>query len=515
MGLMNIRSQDQKVLVTLALAGVFAFIIQLFFISPQIMSDDMEYYFWATKFPRMPEIPSHWSLRIGLLLPVSLLYRIFGHAELVYYTVPFISIILLAVSTCWLGIRLFSRPVGLFGALSVITIPNLLTESSLLLPDIPATACITTGFGILAALAPESTTAQVKPKASSFWWCFLAGGFFGWAYLVKEYYILFALIIPAAFVIFDLPWKRLIPLAGGMAAAFSIEAFLGLMFYENPFIRLMTTQPRETEGFIERDMWRVLTYLPTLLKQRGGYGPFSLAIIGAAAMLTGIYKKQKEMTFLAVWFFVIFFIITLIGLMPVLFNWQEETLLRLHKFRYWTLILPPLFIAGTAGLKAALVWMMKRFDATMQKSRGTVFVILAVLLIIYASVSLRGVWNFPNLLRNGADHYIELRSFLTREADSEKLIWINRDIKVSFERILPIFRNNFWGNPVWSAQIKYLNTDGQYLREDEITSGWVLVDRYFFKTKFQPIPDYLEDPPSDWRLIFESENKDIAVFAAQ
>lgn len=75
-----------------------------------------------------------------------------------------------------------------------------------------------------------------------------------------------------------------------------------------------------------------------------------------------------------------------------------------------------------------------------------------------------------------------------------------------------MYCNDFLGKPIWHGRIKYLNTEGQYLHEDELTEGWVLINRYFFKTEFQSIPDYLENPPKDWVLIFESENKEIAIY---
>lgn len=489
----------------------FTVFVQAFFISPPILSDDMEYFYWATKFPHMPQQPTHWSLRSGLILPVAVLYRIFGYAEIAYYVVPFASLALLTCGTCWLGSRLFNPRVGLFAALWLAVIPSLLIESTLLLPDIPATACVTVGFAILASLARKTNEVGQAQPASS-WWYLLAGVFFGWAYLVKEYYLLFILVIPIAWVTFRLPWKKIIVFLAGMAAMAGIEAVLGILIYGNPFIRLMTAQPRETFGFIERDILRIATYFPSLLRQKGGWGSLALSITGLTAMAVGVFKKSRPFAFLLGWVLIPYVLFTAIGLLPVFFSWEDVTLLRLHKFRYWTLILPPLFIAGAAGLEWAALWLINKSKVSVRRTLPVLNLALTLLITASTLIGMQGVYNFFNLIRNGADHYLELRDYLDAHDDEVDLIWINRDIKVSFDRILPMYKNNFWGQAVWEGRVKYLNTGQEYLREDELTSGWLLVDRYFFKTRFQRIPEYLENPPEDWTLVFESEDKEIALY---
>lgn len=315
------KKWDRLDLIYIVIIIVFAVVIQLFFISPPIMSDDMEYYFCATKFPHMPNPPSHWSLRIGLILPVAILYRIFGHAEIVYYTIPFISIVLLSCGTYWLGSRLFNQRLGVISALWLVTTPNLLTESSLLLPDIPATACITIGFGMLASLAKETPNKISKStKNQKAIWYFLTGMCFGWGYLIKEYYILFIPIILCFFILFELSWKQAIQLFMGMVAVFGFESILNLILYDNPFVRLMTAEPRETQGFIERDVWTVISYFPTLIKGHGGWSHLLLCTIGFVTMLTGFFRKNKKFTFLASWFLLLYIFFTIVGLLPIMFS---------------------------------------------------------------------------------------------------------------------------------------------------------------------------------------------------
>ena len=131
---------------------LFALIIQLILLTPPYLSDQMEYYFTATKFPHLQSPPNHWGMRIGLILPVAVLFRIFGHAEITYYAFPLLSILILVTAVYFLGSGIANRQVGLISALWISLAPVFLYQSMQLLPDIPATACIVVGFALIASI---------------------------------------------------------------------------------------------------------------------------------------------------------------------------------------------------------------------------------------------------------------------------------------------------------------------------------------------------------------------------
>jgi len=76
-----------------------------------------------------------------------------------------------------------------------------------------------------------------------------------------------------------------------------------------------------------------------------------------------------------------------------------------------------------------------------------------------------------------------------------------------------MYIHDFWGKQIWDGRYKYLNTKQQYLRAEEINEGFVIVDRDFYNTTFYEVPKYLEQPPETWQEVFESENKEIALYA--
>ena len=116
-------------LVSIIILVFIAIGVQLVFLNPPILSDQMEYYITAVRFPHLPTNPNIGSMRIGLELPVAVLYRIFGTSEVAYYTVPILSAALLSFSIYLIGKSLFSRRVGFFSGLWVVFIPNLIQDA--------------------------------------------------------------------------------------------------------------------------------------------------------------------------------------------------------------------------------------------------------------------------------------------------------------------------------------------------------------------------------------------------
>jgi hypothetical protein len=137
---------------------------------------------------------------------------------------------------------------------------------------------------------------------------------------------------------------------------------------------------------------------------------------------------------------------------------------------------------------------------------------VAILLLLVTSHGIATIWDNPDFIRNGADQYLELRSYLQEHDDSQAVIWIDRDNKRAFERVLPMYVRNPLGKLIWHGSFKYINTDNLYLRVEEITYGYVIVDRDFMVPDLYTVPDYLANPPGNWDLVFESQNKKIAMY---
>ena len=487
--------------------------IQFFFLNPPVLTDQMEYYFTAIRFPHLPSNPNIGSMRIGLELPVSILYRIFGSSEVAYYTVPLLSFSLLAISIYLIGKGLFSRRIGFFSALLVMFIPNLLQECGHLLPDVPATAISSAGFAVLITSFGNKNTERNFTSRKSRFLFILAGILFGWSYLVKEYLAILFFLIPLIFWILEIPFRNIIPVAVAMLVMYGIEIAIGIIYYQNPLVRFLAASPRETEGEIQKDIPRIISYFGRLLVKSGGDGILFLMCLGVVNAIVSSIKKDKPYIFLLAWILLVYLLFTFAGLLPVIFNWQDIVLMRLHKFRYWIPILPPMVIAGVALLDILLHTLYSKIKDF--KISESVFssVLLSILLSLICFHGIMTIQDDPDFIRNGADHYLELRQFLKENDDSINVIWINRDNKRAFERILPMYIRTPFGKLIWHGAFKYINTDDLYLRADEIDTGYIIVDRDFMIPEVYGVPDYLETPPADWKMVFESQNKKLALFA--
>lgn len=494
---------------------VFAICLQIYFLNPPILSDQMEYYFTAIRFPRLPSNPNIGSMRIGLELPVALLYRIFGTCEVTYYTVPLLSYALLSISIYLIGKALFSRRVGFLSALWMAFIPNLLQESGHLLPDVPATACSAAGFAVLFAFFGDQEHPRDYSSKSSKFMFILAGFFLGWSYLVKEYLAILFLLIPLVFWILDIPFRRMLPVAIAMLLMYGLEVAFGIIYYQNPLVRFLAASPRETVGEITKDVSRILTYFPRLLNKTNSQAIWVLMGLGTVNAFIAVIKKNKKYLFLLGWILLIYVLFSFAGLLPVIFNWTDIVLMRLHKFRYWTPILPPLVIAGVAFLDRLFSWIAGRLPKRGFYTKYFVPVLMIVSLCLVTLPGMLVILDEHDLIKNGYDHYLELRRYLKENDDQIDIIWIDRDNKRSFERILPMYIRNPFGKLVWHGTLKYINTDDLYLRAEEIDVGYIVIDRDFMVPEFSDSPQYLADPPQNWELVFESQNKKLALYAVE
>jgi hypothetical protein len=204
------------------------------------------------------------------------------------------------------------------------------------------------------------------------------------------------------------------------------------------------------------------------------------------------------------WAGLIYGLFTFAGLLPVLFQWEGTTLLRLHKFRYWIPILPPLVLMGALAIEQLFSTLFGKVFSSRQTVK---YLSLGALSIVLVLVSIRGlgvISSDPDFIRNGASHYMELRTYLKEHGENIDLIWIDRDNKRAFERVLPMYEHNIFGRPIWNGEHKYINTDNLYLRAEEINTGFIIVDRDFMVPKTYGVPQYLVETPENWHLVFES-----------
>jgi 4-amino-4-deoxy-L-arabinose transferase-like glycosyltransferase len=262
--------------------------------NPPILSDPMEYFKAAVLFPKFPEVPSHWSLRLGLVIPVSIIFNIFGYSEFTYYLFSVLSLAFLILLVFLLGEKLFNYKVGLMSALWMLFMPGIYFESGHLLPDIPATNCMLASLILLIMNNKENPSSSKKVYFLNI----LSGALFGWSYLTKEYFLFFFILVPIYFLISKIRIRYLFAfLAGALIVAF-FEISIGFIVYRNPFIRFNAVNPREIWSEAVKDVEVIISYFPMLLRSKGNNMTFLLAIISIIGSISQIIKKNKKLLFL-------------------------------------------------------------------------------------------------------------------------------------------------------------------------------------------------------------------------
>lgn len=507
----HMNKEKVRDIIAICFISLLAIILQIIFLNPPVLSDQMEYYFWALRFPHWPKTPNLEITRLGLVLPVAVLYRIFGSAEITYYSFQVISLSLLAASIYLIAQRFFSFRTGIISACWFLLIPNLLLESGHLLPDIPAAALFTAGCALI-VITNHSKGIHPKPVL---WHLFLAGMLFGWSYLVKETTAILFPLIPLLIWSIGNPIRRMAPIAAGMLFMLILELVIGFVFFNNPLFHFMAASPRETIGTIQENVWINLIYLLTLLRRTGGFSSLALPILGTIGAVIYSIKREKVFIFLLTWVLLVYAVFSMVGLLPVILGWEDKALLRLHKFRYWIPILPPLVISSATFLDRLACVLTKKFINSGKLREFFAWFILFALMMLSITSGILVINKDPDLIRNGNDHYFELRKYLISNEQDITTIWIDRDNHRAFERILPIYTHDFFGRPIWNGRIKYINTSGQYLRAEEIEDGYVIADNFFMDPSYSGTPAYMTQPPKNWKLAFQSENGQIALYQVE
>ena len=158
---------------------------------------------------------------------------------------------------------------------------------------------------------------------------------------------------------------------------------------------------------------------------------------------------------------------------------------------------------------------LKKIKVKIQFSNFITYCLLFFMIIISGFWGYYQIKDDENLIRNGNDHYLELRNYLQVNNQPTGGIWVIRDISTEYDHILRIYTRDFWGKEIWYGKIRHLNNDRDFMHLYEITSGYVIVDREYYHPDYNnPVPDYLETPPEIWDIVFESENGRIALYSA-
>lgn len=302
--------------------------------------------------------PSVFPLRVGLLYPTALAFKVFGTGEFAMLIYPF-TLSLASVLLAFLsGTVFFGTTAGLVAAALLSVLPIESWSATMLLPDLPA--AFWSGSGILALFWGS----RRESAASAAGLGALSGLFLGISWLCKASVIYLAPII--LIYLFSIRRRQhFLPLAASFTAAALFIPAAEALAYRNLtgdfFHRLTETERnfREASGFFFRegspygygpgDYWkavggRLFLLGPKTILLNPHFGLVTLTALGAAVLALG--RKGRGFLFPSFWFLSLL----------LMFNFSSarftayEPLVLFHRYLYPMLLPAVILNAGVLSL---------------------------------------------------------------------------------------------------------------------------------------------------------------------
>lgn len=290
--------------------------LKIRFFSGLCQADDFSYGVYAFSFFRLPfpwdMTVDFRALRLALLLPLSLIFRVLTPGEFTAVLYPMLASFGTVVLVFLIGRRLAGAAAGLFAAGVFAVFPGDVIYGTMLLPDVLAP------FYLTAAVWAFLKAGDASPKAK--WWHLAAGVSMFLAFSAREnsyYFVLF--FLPFAFSAER--WRRGLyyTVAGFAVPVLLLYALYGLKsgdFLYNLHLAENQRDPLIRSGYIPRnaDNWfRCLWYmLPGVHALPNGTRMFASPLFGATfylgipclayAAVKGALRRDR-MLLLAPWWF--------------------------------------------------------------------------------------------------------------------------------------------------------------------------------------------------------------------
>lgn len=239
MGQIMIKASRRQELVLAAIL-LLALILRLTFVSGMSGNDDLVMGSNAIGFLEKGfAVPSgHYAARFGLLVPVALIFKLFGIGIPQLIALPMICSLIGIWLAYWLGSRMFNATAGLWAAGVLAFYPMDVEFAGLLFPDLMQGTLLAGAFCL--AIQPEGVRRTWLSAVA-------AGALWAWAYYVKIDSFVMVLVFGLAWLMGYLGFARLVVVGLTALALVGVELVLYARLTGNPLLHMMLEQRAANE----------------------------------------------------------------------------------------------------------------------------------------------------------------------------------------------------------------------------------------------------------------------------
>lgn len=544
-------SRKSHYFLTLFAIFLLAILVRIICFSGLIGGDDLTYNraAYALSANTFSAEYAHRETRLGLPLLVAPLFRLFGVQEWSSAIVPFASFILTFWVLVYMATSLWGHWTGLMAGLLYTFLPIEMYYATILLPDLPSSACVALSSALLYQSERRLTNAPESSHSGfmvPIWLLSFIGGMaLGWAYLIRETAIFFG-IFAAGYMVYltwrdrAIRWTRLI-FWGGVLLVVGFELGFFSRLTGNPLYRYMAIEYSNTPEtmndlrryfYVPMPIYIVLDRFRALFwRSDFGFHYFFITM----GIVYGFRKRFPSWGYVAGWFLTVyglysfgstsltqyaplrtvpryFLALSVPGILIMakfleetrvllghhnkkdtntfLLSWAVPTLILLILTVLWFSTVNVLFLLGM-GLLCAIISIagLRNWLRTQIPQRYTA----ALLPITFLYISLLpGIYATTrgDVMRNRVAYERQVHQFF----GTPLLSTIYTD-----ERTANVLQY-FYQYQADENILSFTDVDMGTLKDTFVIANW---ERLFFLNRLyeEPIPDFLTNPPSQWGRI--------------
>ena len=456
--------------------------------------------------------PAHLPLRMGLIYPLSILFRLFGINEWVLILFPLLMSIIGILLAYFCGRLLFGVSAGLIAAAIWSILPLDVRCATSFLPDIPASFSSSLGVSVILLFYYSGR----KSRLLLFLGGIIAGVLFGFSWLCKES-IVYLVPFCLALMLMSLKdnWKMNIQLWIGVAVGSLGILFTEMLIYYNLWGDFLWRLNENQRSFIQTKAYLFYegsrfgwpegsSHLKALLKRLffDGTNKIFLAdqllflpFVGLIVSAHSLYWKDKSFLIPALWMLTLIFMYNFSSC-----SFSSYTPLVLYN-RYLHPILLPSVLLVSGFIYKLLSRQNENQNIGRSKERFFWGIILAVLIIImgcyFTFVSIRGMQRVNSIY--------ETRIVSTKVKPSDQIYTDPLTIKAL---------EFYWGYPEKMNVINFedLKTEeippNSFVLTDVTRVNWLKVNVSMWLTKDYGYkkPEFFDHPPKSWKTIWKNAN---------